>query len=91
MCPECGVACKSRVVPKWKRAAIAVLVATVVGWFVEFANIMLKLEQHLGNWIFELNGDESGVWLIVSTVRTIISAVAYVAVYVYVSPERLSE
>ena len=91
MCPECGIACKSRVAPKWKRAVIAVLATMVVGWFVEFANIMLKFEQHLGNWMFELNGDESGVWLIVSSVRTIICAVACVAVYVYVSPERLSE
>lgn len=41
MCPECGIACKSRVVPNWKCAVIAVLATMVVGWFVEFANNIL--------------------------------------------------
>lgn len=90
ICPECGRTTDGWIVPAWQRLVIAALCIMATGWILEFVIDQTALEHRVSVRFFQWLGDDSGAWLVVSTLRSLVSAAAGIGVYIYLSPERFA-
>ena len=91
VCSECGINTDTWMIPVWQRIAISLLLAVIIGWLLEYTNTILALDHRVAVWMLRHLHDESGSWMVMSTLRSMLYAGTCIAVYVYLSPERYRE
>ena len=78
-------------IPVWQRIVISLLLAVIIGWLLEYTNTILALDHRVAVWMIRHLHDESGSWMVMSTLRSLLYAGTCIAVYVYLSPARYRE
>lgn len=91
VCSECGINTDTWMIPVWQRIVISLLVVVIIGWLLEYTNTTLALDHRVAVWMLRHLHDESGSWMVMSTLRSLLYAGTCIAVYVYLSPERYGE
>ena len=90
-CSECGINTDTWMIPVWQRIVISLLLAVIIGWLLEYTNTILALDHRVAVWMIRHLHDESGSWIVMSTLRSLLYAGTCIAIYVYLSPERYRE
>ena len=91
VCSECGINTDTWMIPVWQRIVISLLLAVIIGWLLEYTNTLLALDHRVAAWMIRHLHDESGSWMVMSTLRSLLYAGTCIAIYVYLSPERYRE
>ena len=91
VCSECGINTDTWMIPVWQRIVISLLLAVIIGWLLEYTNTILALDHRVAVWMLRHLHDESGSWMFMSTLRSLLYAGTCITVFVYLSPERYGE